>query len=276
MVKTLNLMYDSVQILEKSFQSELLEREVQIDFYFPSDVPADYPWELLLINDGQDLLKMDFAGILDRMYAQNEIYPVLAVGIHAGKDRKLEYGTAKEPDYLNRGSKAEAYTRFVFEELIPYIRAVSGIQNFKDKYFSGFSLGGLMAMDIVWNYPYEFKGVGVFSGSFWWRSVALDEGYVEDTDRIMHLQVREGTFAPWLKFFFETGAFDETADRNNNGIIDSIDDTRALIEELKAKGYTSDDIFYLELHDGHHDVETWGRALPVFLRWAFGSTKAEG
>ena len=89
MAKTLNLMYDTVQLIEKSFQSELLERDVQIDFYFPLDVPADYPWELLLINDGQDLVKMDFAGILDRMYAQNEIYPVLAVGIYAGKDRKL-------------------------------------------------------------------------------------------------------------------------------------------------------------------------------------------
>jgi hypothetical protein len=27
---------------------------------------------------------------------------------------------------------------------------------------------------------------------------------------------------------------------------------------------------YLELQDGHHDVPTWGRALPVFLKWAFG------
>src|SRR5688572_26504547 len=107
MVKTLNLMYDSVQILEKSFQSELLGREVQIDFYFPLNVPADYPWDILLINDGQDLVKMDLAGILDRMYVQDEIHPVLAVGIYAGPDRRLEYGTAKQPDYLNRGNKAD-------------------------------------------------------------------------------------------------------------------------------------------------------------------------
>ena len=63
---------------------------------------------------------------------------------------------------------------------------------------------------------------------------------------------------------------DETADRNNNGIIDSIDDTLALIEELKKKGYEEKDIFYLELKDGKHDVTTWGRAFPEFLKWGWG------
>ena len=27
--------------------------------------------------------------------------------------------------------------------------------------------------------------------------------------------------------------------------------------------------FYLELKDGKHDIPTWGRAMPVFLKWAF-------
>ncbi len=271
------LMYDEVQVVKKIFRSEILEREVSIDFYFPLKIPADYPWELLLINDGQDLEKMDFAGILDRLYDLDLISPILAVGIHAGKERRLEYGTASQPDYLNRGNKAGLYTRFIFEELLPFIRAITGITNFRDKTFAGFSLGGLMAMDIVWNFPYEFRKVGVFSGSFWWRSVGLDEGYEEETDRIMHSQVRKGIFAPWLKFYFQTGLLDETADRNNNGIIDSIDDTLGLIDELEEKGYSmGDDIKYIEIADGRHDVETWGRAMPDFLEWAFGSTKDEG
>jgi hypothetical protein len=65
---------------------------------------------------------------------------------------------------------------------------------------------------------------------------------------------------------------DETKDRNQNGIIDSIDDTRDLINELVSKGYNPEsDIYYLEMPDGKHDVPTWGRAMPVFLRWAFGN-----
>ena len=29
-------------------------------------------------------------------------------------------------------------------------------------------------------------------------------------------------------------------------------------------------IHYLELEDGHHDVYTWGRAFPEFLKWGWG------
>ena len=86
----------------------------------------------------------------------------------------------------------------------------------------------------------------------------------------MHQQVRAGLYAPWLKFFFEVGVLDETADRNNNGIIDAIDDTISLILELKKKGYPDDDIRYLELKDGKHDVATWARAFPDFLKWGWG------
>ncbi|MBK5270004.1 MAG: esterase, partial [Bacteroidia bacterium] len=52
---------------------------------------------------------------------------------------------------------------------------------------------------------------------------------------------------------------------------DSIDDTLDVVKELEAKGYTKgNDIYYMEMEDGRHDVETWGRALPVFLKWGWG------
>ena len=85
----------------------------------------------------------------------------------------------------------------------------------------------------------------------------------------MHLQVLNGHFYPWLKFFFECGALDETEDRNKNGVIDSIDDTLDLIVELKAKGYTEQHIKYVELENGKHDVQTWSKALPDFLKWGW-------
>jgi hypothetical protein len=113
--------------------------------------------------------------------------------------------------------------------------------------------------------------VGLFSPSLWWRRKGYEEGYDNEMDRLMHLQVRKGNFAPWLRFFIECGQLDEKADRNHNGIIDSIDDALDMILELKAKGYTDEHIRYLELTDGRHDVATWARAFPPFLKWAFGS-----
>ena len=253
--------------------SQFLERDVKIDFYFPPAMPAGSDeLSLLLINDGQDLRTMDFAAILDELYEENEITPLLCVGIHCGPDRRNEYGTANIPDYKGRGAKAALYTRFVFEELLPFIRSEHHILSFKEKSFCGFSLGGLTALDIVWNHPEEFLKVGVFSGSLWWRTVSQDDdNFVEEDHRIMHNEIKAGQFYPWLKFFFETGTLDETADRNNNGIIDSIDDTLSLVGELVKKGYRPEtDIRYVELKNGHHDVATWAMAFPDFLKWGWG------
>lgn len=262
-----------IQVEHHTIESEYLNRTVKVDFYHPRQTTDYASTSLLLINDGQDLVKMHFATILEQFYLKNEAAdPLLCVAIHCGPERKLEYGVAGQPDYLGRGNRAGEYTSFVFEELMPYIRAHFSAPSFKEKAFAGFSLGGLMALDIVWNYPAHFTKVGVFSGSLWWRNVDQDdETYDDDLHRIIHQAVRKGKYAPWLKFFFQCGNMDETKDRNNNGVIDSIDDTLDLIRELTQKGYNPDtDIEYLELADGRHDVPTWGRSMPAFLKWGWG------
>ena len=252
--------------------SDLLKRDVILDFYLPPVPGSAGDVSMLLINDGQDLITMNFKNILEELYLNKKISHLFCVGIHCSSDRKNEYGTAKFLDFKGRGTKAFFYHRFIFEELFPFIKNRYKSFSFKEKSFCGFSLGGLNALDIVWNNPKEFIKAGIFSGSLWWRNVSHDDpAFDEKNHRIMHNQIRNGGYAPWLKFFFETGTLDETADRNKNGIIDSIDDTLSLIEELVSKGYDpSADIRYLEIKDGKHDVATWGRAFPEFLKWGWG------
>ncbi len=261
-----------ILVENSSIASAFLDRTVKVDFYLPPNVTDPSQMSLLLINDGQDMEKMGFESILGKLYADDAVEPLLCAAIHCGPERKMEYGVAGEPDFKGRGARAGAYTSFIFEELLPFIRKKFGVPSFREKAFAGFSLGGLMALDIVWNYPAEFSKAGIFSGSLWWRNIDQgDETYDDDKHRIMHQQVRNGLYAPWLKFFFQCGNMDETKDRNHNGIIDSIDDTLDLIKELEAKGYDKDkDIKYLELKDGHHDVFTWGRSMPDFLKWGWG------
>ncbi len=247
-----------------------LNREVTLDVYLPPGILNQYDLGLLLINDGQDLLEMNFENILE--VHSEIIMPLLCVGIHCGKDRKNEYGTTDILDYKGRGTKAKAYQQFILNELLPFIKNTYLIASFKEKSFCGFSLGGLSALDIVWNHPEEFSKVGLFSASLWWRTVSQDdELFDENLHRIMHIKIRKGSYHPWLKYFFETGTQDETADRNSNGIIDAIDDTTSLIDELILKGYHMErDIKYLELKEGKHDVATWGKTFPEFLRWGWG------
>jgi enterochelin esterase-like enzyme len=263
-------------LVEKtSIESDFLARDVKIDFYLPRNMTDLSQLSLLLINDGQDMPKMGFDSILEQLVADDAIEPLLCVAIHCGLDRKMEYGVAGMPDYHGRGAKAGLYTAFIFRELLPFIREHFAVSSFRDKSFAGFSLGGLMALDIVWKHPEEFTKVGVFSGSLWWRNIdQTEEEYDDDKHRIMHQVIRNGHYAPWLKFFFQCGNMDETKDRNHNGIIDSIDDTQDLISELVKKGYDPEnDIRYFEISDGRHDVPTWGRAMPEFLRWGWGIRK---
>jgi enterochelin esterase-like enzyme len=261
-----------IEVEQHLLYSSHLNRVVTIDCYIPVNSFNRSDVNLLLINDGQDLKKMPFNEILEELIAEERMEPLFCVGIHCAADRKAEYGTANMLDYKGRGAKAFLYTRFIIQELIPFLRRSYEIDSFKDKAFAGFSLGGLSAMDIVWNYPHEFTRVGVFSGSLWWRDKDQeDKDFDENENRIMHRQIRDGHYASWLKFFFEVGTKDETADRNNNGIIDAIDDTRGIIAELVQKGYNEvADISYLELQDGKHDVPTWAMAFPDFLKWGWG------
>jgi enterochelin esterase-like enzyme len=257
-----------------TLSSYFLQRNVIVDFYMPYVIIESDKLPLLFINDGQDLPKFTFEEMLEELVATETIEPMAIVAIHCGEDRKNEYGTAHITDFEGRGAKAEAYTNFIFEELLPFTRKKYNLPSVKEKSFAGFSLGALSALDIVWNKANQFDKVGCFSGSFWWRSKNVDESYSEDLDRIMHQQIRAGNYAPWLQFFFQCGTLDELEDRNNNGVIDAIDDTKELIDELVKKGYNSiEDIYYYEVEGGKHDVPTWGNAMPTFLKWGWGINK---
>lgn len=249
--------------------SAYLKREVTIDIYLAANDDRTEIGDLLLINDGQDLPHMPFDEILDQLIEHDIIHPIMCVGIYCGPERRMEYGVVSQKDFKGRGAKAKDYEKFILKEVLPFLYKKYPVSGACNHAFAGFSLGALSALDIVWRNPKIFNRAGCFSGSFWWRSKGYDEGYNDDTDRIMHQQIRKGKFIPGLKFFFECGSLDETKDRNNNGIIDSIEDTMDLIGELTKKGYTTDDIHYLEIPDGTHDVGTWARSMPLFLQWGW-------
>ncbi|GAB3701640.1 hypothetical protein GCM10027592_30040 [Spirosoma flavus] len=265
---------------DDSLYSVPLKRTVELDVVLPphyqsfaemnrqNDV-ARLP--VLYLNDGQDLTRLRIKEVLDSLYEKQAIRPFILVAIHAG-DRIQEYGTAAQADYMSRGSKANLYTDFVLTELIPYVKKKYRVSTDPaQSVFAGFSLGGLSAFDIVFHHPDRFSKAGVFSGSLWWRSKSTEDGYRDETDRIMHALVRKGTYHKGQKFWFEAGTDDETSDRNNNGIIDAIDDTLDLIKELEEKGYQrNDDIRYVEIAGGKHNQETWSAIMPDFLTWAFG------
>ncbi|MCF0062750.1 alpha/beta hydrolase-fold protein [Dyadobacter chenwenxiniae] len=252
----------------KNVFSIFLEREAAISVILPIHYDPSLSYPLVLFNDGQDFEGLGMAQIAARLQESGATIPFLIAGIHANENRIYEYGVAAEADYAGRGNRAGATSEFVTKELLPFLNAEYHVSQ-EHIVYAGFSLGGLMALDIVWNNPQIFSKAGVFSGSLWWRKRALHDGY-DDSDRIMHTQLQNADEKPGLQFWFQCGSLDEYDDRDGDGVIDSIQDTLECIAILEKKGYAwNRDVFYKEVALGEHNLNTWSEALPDFFKWAF-------
>jgi enterochelin esterase-like enzyme len=238
------------------------------NYYHPSQKRQRY--KVVYANDGQDMDAVGLADTLSRLWSLGRLEPLIVVAISASDDRLNEYGTAGIPNSDGLGARAQAYTDFILRELMASINLRYRTQpEPQNTAIMGWSLGGLSGFDIAWRHADVFGIVGVFSGSFWWRR---DGATLEScqTSRIMHQAVRQDNRKPELRMWFEAGTQDETADRDGNGVIDSIQDTTELMDELALKDYRLGiDMVYVEVQGGRHNQVTWGKVLPDFLIWAF-------
>jgi enterochelin esterase-like enzyme len=258
----------------EGFASGVLGNTRDIDIYLPPGygerAAAGERYPVLYANDGQDMGALGLKPTLERLLAEGTIPPVMVVAIPA-YDRLQEYGTVAGPNADSMGTRAGLYARFVLEEVMPRVEASYRVRAGPEHTaIVGASLGGLSAFDLAWAHPDRFGIVGVFSGSFWWRSDDTSAAARQDS-RIMHRVVRDTPGKPALRMWFEAGTRDETADRDGNGVIDAIQDTTELMDALAAKGYAvGEDMVYVQVEGGYHNQGTWAQALPGFLTWAFG------
>ena len=243
----------------------LSPREVRV--YLPEKgVTATTP--VLVALDGQNMVAWRLEEALAGLAAQGRVVP-LVVTIAAGADRLEEYGMAGILDYAGRGKKSAEFQRFVIASVLPAVRMRYGVTADPARTgIMGSSLGGLAAFDLAWRHSEVFGFAGIFSGSFWWRGNNASPA-AQQASRLTHRLVRETPRPPRLRLWFEAGTMDETDDRDGNGVIDAIQDTTELIDELTQRGLPRGrDLVYREIKGGRHNEATWAQALPEFLEWA--------
>jgi iron(III)-enterobactin esterase len=241
-------------------------REVRV--YLPSASPtASTP--LLVALDGQNMGRWRLKEALAALAADGRRAVPVVVAISSGKDRIDEYGMVEALDYAGRGRKSADFQRFVVDAVLPLVRARYAVTADPARTgIMGSSLGGLAAFDLAWRHPDVFGFAGIFSGSFWWRADDSTPAR-QQASRLAHILVRGTPHAPRLRLWFEAGTRDETSDRDGNGVIDAIQDTTELMDELGRRGYRSGpDMTYVEMEGGQHNEATWAAALPGFLDWA--------
>lgn len=257
-----------------------------------------YP--VLYANDGQDMAAVGLQSTLARLYRERAIEPVIVVAIRMLDDRASGYGLSDRAGARSLvggsrigpiGVRAQDYSAWVATVLVPYVDAhYRTRRTARGRTVLGWSLGALNAFNLGWQYPEVFGRVGAFSPSFWLAADRSSATAIQHT-RLAQAMVDHGPGRAGLKFWFAAGTTEETADRDGDGINDTIDDVQDLLEGyrgadgfrargLKQLGYSINldyaghpsrraDASLFLLPGGQHNQASWKRMLPLFLRWAY-------
>lgn len=266
----------------QTVSTKALDEPLSIRVYLPPDYDqnskARYP--SLYFNDGQDAEAVGLAETLDRLYREKRIAPVIVIaipmlpdrmGIYGYSDRKAAVSLPAATRFGPVGAKAHAYSEWLALSLAPEIdQQFRTVRNAEARTILGWSLGAANAFNIGWNYPDVFGRVGGFSPAFWLSAVAADP-----STAIVRTLIEHKPLPPDFSMWLAAGDAEETSDRDDDGLIDVVDDAQDVIDAVSSKAMKSGsldadlDIQLIVVPGGRHEQATWKRMLPDFLIWAY-------
>jgi predicted alpha/beta superfamily hydrolase len=163
----------NVKIIDTAFHIPQLNRTRRIWIYLPESYGKNKEerFPVLYMHDGQNLFDnlTSFSGEwgVDEFLDSTTLAKCIVVGIdHGGEKRLKEYNPYNHKKY-GKG-EGRRYVKFLVETLKPYID--NKFQTHPDKnntFIAGSSMGGLISMFAVLEYPKIFGAAGVFSPAFW-------------------------------------------------------------------------------------------------------------
>lgn len=246
----------------EAFRSDVLDNSRDVHVYLPPGYDLDegrrYP--VLYLHDGQNVFDGATAYVQGEewrvdetaqgLIQAGEMRPVIIVAIdHAGADRAHEFAPTRD-HAREAGGHADAYGRFLFDELKPYLDA-----RFRTRpepqatSIGGSSLGGLVTLHLGLTRAEEIGGLLVMSPSLWWdRRIVLD--------RYSGLPAR----LPW-RIWLDCGTGEGR---------DTLRNVRALRTILLQKGWVGGtDLRYVEARQATHCEAAWAARMPDALRFLF-------
>jgi predicted alpha/beta superfamily hydrolase len=149
----------------------------------------------------------------------------------------------------NMGGKADAYGRFVTQEVMPFIdRAYRTRTSARDTALVGSSFGGVITAYLGMRYPNKFGKLGICSPSVWW-------------DRRILLELVNDSRRTDQRLWIDMG----TAEGAN-----AVTDARALRNAYAAKGWrTGRDLAYVEETGAEHNERAWAGRFGEMLMFLF-------
>ncbi|PQJ23299.1 alpha/beta hydrolase [Tenacibaculum sp. SG-28] len=159
--------------------------------------------------------------------------------------------------------KADAYLAFIVNELKPYIDAnFSTHSDRKNTFTAGASMGGLIAMYAVCEYPEIFAGAACMS-THW---IGLKPNRWNPVPEVFFSYLKDNAPDPNThKFYFDYGT--ETLDAHYvtyAGKIDSI---------FQSKGYTNANFRNIKFQGADHSENSWNKRLATPLLFLLGKNQ---
>jgi predicted alpha/beta superfamily hydrolase len=249
------------------FHSMILNNDRTLLVYLPPGYEdnAERHYPVLYMHDGQNLFdaSTSFAGVewgvdeaAQRLIEAGTIEPIIIVGIYNNADRMREYSPGPADQ---RGT---AYTRFVVEEVIPYIGRTYRVDPGRDKTgTAGSSLGGLISLYLAHEYPGVFGRCGVVSPALGWQ------------DRAFLTRIEQGDKA-WLRdlrIWVDMGTAEGGTAPPGRETTLAVAHARDLAELLSRSGLSLGEGYeYLEIEGGRHNEAAWAGRIDRILTYLYG------
>jgi predicted alpha/beta superfamily hydrolase len=248
----------------RNVASRHLPRARDIIVWLPPDYDANptrrYP--VLYMHDGQNLMdaSTSFSGewhvdeTAQRLVRAGQVEPLIIVGVYNTEDRFSEYTQVVDPEYPQYGGgKADAYGRFLVEELKPLIDKTFRTRTKpQDTGLAGSSLGGLVTMHLGIAHSNVFRRLGVISPSVFW-------GGKDIVSRVKGLRRKQP-----LRIWVDIGT------EEWRGSQETVEDARLLRDALRAKGWVpGKDLRYVEVPGAVHTESAWAERFGDTLKYLY-------
>lgn len=258
----------NLKVLPQVWSPQLRNRRDILLYLPPSYEMSERRYPVLYMHDGQNLFdaSTSFVGEWEvdetmESLSYTEGLEAIVVGIpNMGQDRLAEYGPFYDSYHNNRGGRGERYVNFLVDTIKPMIdedfrtrpeRQCTGVM--------GSSMGGLISLYAFFRCPEVFGFAGVMSPSFWFAQSAI-------FDYVAQAPFNGG------KIYLDAGTrelsgpmSDHVQRARSRRYYASI---RRMYRVLAKRGYRPQrDLLYVEEKWADHSESSWGRRLPIALRF---------
>lgn len=262
-----------------------------VDVWLPEGYPSTKKYKVLYMHDGQMLfdstvtwnkLAWDADDAITSLLREKKIRDVIVVGIwNSGADRHSDYfpqrpfealtKEEKERIYASGRSNGEAvfseykinsdnYLKFIVDELMPFIEKNYAVRKGpKHTFIAGSSMGGLISLYAICEYPRVFGGAACLS-THWPGIFTLENNPVPEA--IFNYMRKHLPSPATHKLYFDHGT--ATLDALYPSLQKKAD------EVLVSRGYSSRNWVTKEFPGEDHSEKAWGKRLSIPLIYLLG------